>query len=463
MSTQVRKNRHYRPKCPTNDSNSELLGFGLPSSPIRRHPCSYQRPQRKRVLPKEISLIILLLAVRTASEISMRKHMLSLELIANSYNFPGHPSIDDAEESNVHFNSMPSGKYVSFTELYSDGILTSTMSRCSSSDVANDEDPDDQEEESEKSENILEAGEKLQDMVYAPTDNKLAAPGEQFASNEVVWENIFSYMTWQETFPMRGISRFHYVKTLPFVCLTRMPSSRLPAIFIPCREDLDADEAMVDHALRPRPEPWTCPRCGLFNSATGGWCGNDQCRATRPARGFRIFLGQLRRCGTVAMVRWLLRNVLNAPEGALRCVENHRNTTTGRGKGCAWPTLLDEPTALRLLHANHRMLFDAIGGVEGMWVASLGGESALKVECRGREEEPHRPKHLPRGTIVVELPAALAQSVDAASFPPPPTYDDSLKMHQPTLEQPLFDNKKGMLFIKPRVWRHDPYQCSILE
>ncbi|CCW66331.1 unnamed protein product [Phytomonas sp. Hart1] len=435
MATQIQQNRCPRFKYRTNGNDSEIRSVGLSLSPIPLQPCRLKANERKRVLPKEISLIMLLLAVKTASEISMGKHMLSLELIANSYGFASSSPINSQEQSNPYFNSIPSGKYTSFTELYSDGILTSTMSRCSSFDVVNNEDSDEHEEDSKARESILEDDDKLAETLCIHPPHKLTAKHRRFAYDDAIWEGVFSCLTWQETLRVREVSRFHYLQSLPFACLTRLPISRQPAVFIPCHEDLDNDEQRIEQALRPRP---------------------------RATRGCRIFLGQLRRAGTVAMVRWLLGRVLNAPSGTLVSVENHRNAITGQGKGCVWPTILDTPTALRLLRANHRMLFDSVGGVEGMWVMPVSEEKALKTEIQRRNRDEYRPKHLPRGTIVVELPVSLSQPVDTVIYEPPPSYDDFLKMPDSALGDP-FDNRRGVMFLRPGVWRHDPYQCSVLN
>lgn len=349
-------------------------------------------PQRssKRMLNQEISLLMLILAAQTITGmVNIQDSVLSTELVADSHNFRGRPSLkNESHFSSSYYSSASSDKHVPFMDM-SEGISSSTAG-------------------SHVSENFDDDGDEEEEVVYRFA-SQLTAPHRSkthFSHNEDVWENIFSFLPWEAAMQVRGVSRFHFLQSLPRVTVARMPQSKVPAIFIPCLEDLDRNEMEIEAELAPQHQtPWSCPDCSLFN-AHGAVCGNSHCQQPHPQSGQRLFLGQLRRTGTVPMVRWLVNNVFNASTGALVSVENRRNTHTQRGKGCAWPTINDQATVKRMLDTHHRLFFDSVNGVEGVWLVPEGHEKALQSEVSMRYNSGAHQKHMPRGTIVVETPSA---------------------------------------------------------
>ncbi|KAK7198745.1 hypothetical protein NESM_000839200 [Novymonas esmeraldas] len=349
-------------------------------------------PQRssKRMLNQEISLLMLILAAQTITGmVNIKDSVLSTELVADSQSFHGRPSLkNENHSSSSYYSSGSSDKHVPFMDL-SEGVSSSTAD----SDVSENFDDDHDEEE----------------VVAARLASQLTTPrraNTHFTHNEDVWENIFSFLPWEVAVQVRGVSRFHFRQSLPRATIARMPHSKAPAIFIPCLEDLDSNELEVEAELTQQSQTqWSCASCGLFN-AQRSVCGNNRCQQPRPHSGQRLFLGQLRRTGTVPMVRWLVNTVFNAPAGALVSVENRRNTHTQRGKGCAWPTINDEATVRRMLDAHHRLFFDCVNGVEGVWLVPESREGDLQAEVSMRYSGGAHQKHMPRGTIVVETPSA---------------------------------------------------------
>ncbi|CAG9574009.1 conserved hypothetical protein [Leishmania major strain Friedlin] len=360
-----------------------------------------QRPS-KRMLNQEISLLMLILAAQTITGmVNIQDSVLSTELVADSHSFRGRPSLkNESHSSSSYYSSASSDKHVPFMDM-SEGISSSTAG-------------------SHVSENFNDDGEEEEEVVAYRFASQLTAPlrtKTYFTHNEDVWENIFSFLPWQAAMQVRGVSRFHFRQSLPRVTVARMPQSKVPAIFLPCLEDLDSSEMEIEADLAPQHKtPWSCPHCCLFN-AHGAVCGNNRCQKPRPQSGQRLFLGQLRRTGTVPMVRWLVNNVFNASTGALVSVENRRNTHTQRGKGCAWPTINEEATVKRMLDAHHRLFFDSVNGVEGVWLVPEGREKALQSEVSMRYNGGAHQKHMPRGTIVVETPSAPFFAAGPAAAP----------------------------------------------
>lgn len=342
--------------------------------------------QVKRILNKEIGLVMLLLAAHTVSEMNGLEDALSTELVAEAYPFADRPSMNDTFSSRS--NSIPTtpaaGKCLQLLDL-SEGVSSSPSAESDSSDKYDEEAED--------------------EAVMEEVLSQLSTPSarHQFLQDTDAWEIILSYLPWEEVLNVRGVNKFLFRQSLSFVAVTRLPQTKTPAFFIACREDFDENEMEVEAALQLVQAPWSCPNCGLFNDKRPV-CSNIRCQAPRPVSGQRMFFGQLRRNGTVPMVRWLVNYVFNAPSGALLCVENHRNSHTHRGKGCAWPTIQHEETVQHLLQAHHRLFFDNFGGVEGVWVVPRGAETALATEVSKRYNGSHQ-KHMPRGTIVVELPS----------------------------------------------------------
>ncbi|KAG5505017.1 hypothetical protein JKF63_04464 [Porcisia hertigi] len=358
------------------------------------------QPQRssKRMLNQEISLVMLILAAQTVTGmVNIQDSVLSTELVADSQSFGGRPSLknENHSSSSSYYSSASSDKHVPFTDV-SQGISLSGRD----SDV--EEDFDDDEEE-------------VSVALFASQATTPLCTKTHFIQNEDVWENIFSFLSWRVAMQVRGVSRFHFRQSLPRVTVARMPQSKVPAIFIPCLDDLDNEDMGAEADLTPQHQnPWSCSHCGLFN-AKGSVCGNNRCQQPRPQSGQRLFLGQLRRNGTVPMVRWLVNTVFNAPTGALISVENRRNTHTQRGKGCAWATISDEASVKRMLDADHRLFFDSVNGVEGVWLVPKGRDKALQSEVSMRYGGSAHPKHMPRGPIVVETPSVPAYVAPSGS------------------------------------------------
>ncbi|KAG5479131.1 hypothetical protein LSCM1_02983 [Leishmania martiniquensis] len=353
------------------------------------HGCVPTQRSSKRMLNREIGLLMLILAAQTITGMgNIQDSVLSTELVADSQNFRGRPSVNNENpSSSSYYSSASSDKHVPFMDI-SEGISSSTAG----SDVSENLEDDSDEE----------------DVIAARFASQLTAPKRSsiyFTHNEDIWENIFSFLPWNAAIQVRGVSRFHFRQSLPRVTIARMPQSKLPAIFIPCLEDLDSNEMEIESELAPQQQTqWSCPHCCLYN-AQGSVCSNSRCQQPRPQNGQRLFLGQLRRTGTVPMVRWLVNNVFNASTGALVAVENRRNTHTQRGKGCSWPTINDEATVRRMLDAHHRLFFDSVNGVEGVWLVPAGREKELQSEVSMRYNGGAHQKHMPRGTIVVEIPS----------------------------------------------------------
>jgi hypothetical protein len=336
----------------------------------------------KLMLNKEISIIMLVMAAQTLSGVTkMQENVLSTELVAEWYNFHDRPWLHDKMFKSASFYSAASSMEQLPYVTVSDGISSSGGNSDSSESC-----DDDRDEE---------------DVAAAQLASRLTTPchaNRRFAHNEDVWEDIFSFLPWEAALEVRSVSRFHFSKSLARVTIARMPQSKTPAVFIPCLEDLDADEMAVEAELAP-----------LVAGSSGG--------ATGGSGGQRLFLGQLRRTGTVPMVRWLVNTVFNAPPGALVSVENRRNTHTQRGKGCAWATINDAATVERMLGAHHRLFFDTVDGVEGVWLVPEGHEGALQTEVSLRNEGSAHVKHMPRGTIVVEVPASTTVPSAPAALP----------------------------------------------
>ena len=197
--------------------------------------------------------------------------------------------------------------------------------------------------------------------------------------------------------------------------------------------------------------PWLCAACGHTNSPYRATCNNNSntnphhhhsatCNAVNPSHwnSQRLFMGQLRRSGTIPFVLWLLRDVMGVDIATnVMAVENHRDRNTGRGKGCAWVTVATHgnttAAAGALLSLHHRAFFDTIHGVEGIWLtapdtaAALDSESALRSQRQptsaatatgilpsadSQQQQQivalspavpaQHPRHMPRSSIVAE-------------------------------------------------------------
>ena len=322
----------------------------------------------RRMLSREIGVLMLILAAQTIMGVTNMDNALGKEVMAESESFHGRPSLNNKNYAYSSSYYSSAEKELPYMEV-SDG-----MSSSGTSPDASESCDDDRDEE---------------EVAAARLASRLTTPrrvNQRFAQDEDVWENIFSLLPWEAATQARALSKYHFGDALAHVTIARMPQSKVAAVFIPCLEDLDGDEMAVEAELAPQLASADAPLSG----------------------GQRLFLGQLRRTGTVPMVRWLVNKVFNAPPGALVSVENRRNTRTQRGKGCAWATINDAATVERMLGAHHRLFFDTVEGVEGVWLVPEGHEDALQTEVSLRNDGSAHAKHMPRGTIVVEIPESCA-------------------------------------------------------
>ena len=232
-------------------------------------------------------------------------------------------------------------------------------------------------------------------------------------------DTVVSFLPWRDAARARGVSRRwrDAIAANGVVTVSQLPRAPLvpgcpPAFFVPCRADLEGTEAAMEDRLTCRhADRWRCAHCGFVNGEHRILCGFRGCQQPAPSHEgtARLFLGQLRRSQTVPFVRWLVEDVLGADDGfrppaTLRSVENHRNETTGRGKGCAW-VYIDEPAAAPgLIRFHHRVFVDVAGPKheEGVWIVPRGAEALLTMHA---SHAGHRDAHLPRTSLVVEPPA----------------------------------------------------------
>lgn len=261
----------------------------------------------------------------------------------------------------------------------------------------------------------------------------MAAHRRALSTDSTIIKNILQHLSWRDNLSLRRVNRAWFEASLPQATVCRMPVTGCPAVFLPCRRDLDAleaaDEARYstmsapDMAINAIPAPWMCPACGWFNDRRP-LCGNRSCHALAPssqveggaehssltstttASSQRIFLGQLRREATVPLIRWMFEEVLLDPE-ALLLVENHRHKLTNRGKGCAWVYVRSQGSAVESLLSYHRRLFvDNVNGVEGAWIVHPSHTDSMQREVAQRGYAADRPRTMPRNALVTELPLA---------------------------------------------------------
>lgn len=246
-----------------------------------------------------------------------------------------------------------------------------------------------------------------------------------FAQEAAAIGLILAFLPWRTALKLRRVSRLWFEQSMNVVAICRMPKTGIPAVFIPCNKDLDAtadsDEQII--ANNGKSVEWVCDCCGYFNHERRILCGNRNCQNASPAHrsSTRVFLGQLRREGTVSMIRWLFNDVLGASD-ALSDIENHRHKVTNRGKGCAWVYVSDNNVADELLGLHRRSFFDTFEGVEGMWIVRPTHTEDLETEIKSRGFSMTHERHMPRSAFVAELPVVQPQ-VPSAAFRPPPSYD----------------------------------------
>ncbi|CAD2218464.1 hypothetical protein ADEAN_000595300 [Angomonas deanei] len=416
----------------------------------------------KKIIGHEISFIMLLLAAQTLSDLGLMNNFLSTELMSDAFRFTGRPSHDDDRFSSSYSSYYSDEKCYTYSSELSEGVSSSNSN---TEGTKSGEDEDEEEEETHRNAALH----------YVST--RSSATQRAFNRNDKVWYNIMGFLSFEENLNIRAVSKFHFRQSLNFAAVMRMPNTGAPAVFIPCRVDLEKNEQVVEDSLStPKPDSWTCLQCGLYNrDSTATTCAEMYCQAPRPASQCRLFLGQLRRDATVPMVKWLMEEVVQANPQDLIMVENHRNAHTRRGKGCAWPTVrTDTGSADRLLSLHHRLFFDALNGVEGVWWVPNNAESinALEKEANARAAGASHPKHMPRGTIVVELPAHYKHTREpSVSTPqaaqPPPYYPATAEYQAEAYDAypaayPYPCDDYAVVFEGPTMWRHNPYAAVML-
>ncbi len=259
-------------------------------------------------------------------------------------------------------------------------------------------------------------------------------------ANAAIVGIVMSFLPWRRVLQMRGVNRLWFQQSLACAALLRMPSTGLPAVFVPCDRHLNAMEGELEQALAPD--------------------------AKQPAPGqARLFLGQLRRDATVPMVQWMMDEVFCCPAGSLVAVENHRNRMTMRGKGCAW-AYVAETAAQLILSFHRRVFFDMVGGVEGCWVVPPSQTEYLASEISVTGFLAQRPRHLPRSGLVCEVPAGsipvaeLTQAVCTPAYYPNRDYNAATPASSAllrTLPPPPSYNDTVSALSAPRVFCHNPY------
>jgi len=257
-----------------------------------------------------------------------------------------------------------------------------------------------------------------------------AMPGSLDALDDALRSEVCSYLNWKECLKVKGLSKAWNAATQEVVRMETLPDAATPtpALFLTCPKGL-AEDAAVEAQLRcQHPAKWRCLMCGFCNSETRILCGNRACQIPCPTHRdcARLFLGQLRREGTVGTVKWLVEGVFGSGEAPVTIVniENHRQLTTSRGKGCAWVYLQHRSMADAVLMHNHRVFFDVHPetGREGVWIVGAGSEAALQECVKVRGYIRGRDLLLPRNALVVEFPSRQPNQA-WGSTSTPPTYN----------------------------------------
>lgn len=285
----------------------------------------------------------------------------------------------------------------------------------------------------------------------------------------VIIDNVLSFLSWKEALSVRQLNRLWFEQSLPFSIVCRMPMTGCPAVFVPCRRDLDAfehhDEAKYSQCSEIAACRWTCEVCGWTNERRA-LCGNRLCQSMSPitttSAVHRIFLGQLRREATVPFLKWIFEEILEEPS-ALMMVENHRHKMTGRGKGCSWVYLRTESACHKLLTYHRRIFYDTFGGIEGAWIVHPSQVESLAVETAYRGYSLNRPRHLPRNAIVTELPAATMPMILSYPSPQvhsqlPPSVVHAAPWHP--LKKTIDVAPPAYGSSGPAIRRHNPYASS---
>ncbi|RNF00286.1 hypothetical protein TraAM80_07686 [Trypanosoma rangeli] len=278
-----------------------------------------------------------------------------------------------------------------------------------------------------------------------------------FLQNDIL-HLVLSFLPWRCVLQVRGVNKKSLLLSLSFVTVCRLPHSDVPALFIPCHEDLMANEGRLEAELSPTRGLCDALRCGPLSVSPSA---DVRARESPSCNHQRMFVGQLRRDGTVPMIKWFLLTILQMPPESLVAVENHRNRASKRGKGCVWLTLRDR-AASDVLSYHHRVFFDSVWNVEGVWLVPPSYEEQLFALASVRGNQAGRSKHLPRGTLVVEMPTSavspattpvLLSPVSTAQTPVAPSPTSSL------FPQRAFPSSKNRLKLRGS-WRYNPYSFT---
>jgi hypothetical protein len=228
---------------------------------------------------------------------------------------------------------------------------------------------------------------------------------------EEIRRKVCSYLSWRECVKLKALNNAWRVATEEVVVQEMLPETDTPAFFIHCPQGL-LDDNTVEAKLRcQHPTKWRCSTCGFCNSETRILCGNRSCQIPCATHRdcARLFLGQLRREGTVPFLKWLVEGVFGSPQHPVTIdnVENHRQLMTSRGKGCAWVYLTNRAMADTVMQYDHRIFLDvhAWTGREGVWLVEKEAQGALQEAAKIRGYVRGRDLVLPRNTLVVEYPA----------------------------------------------------------
>jgi hypothetical protein len=249
-----------------------------------------------------------------------------------------------------------------------------------------------------------------------------ASAAKNLFANEVLLSGILSYVPWQQAMKLRSVSRLTNTIISRTTMVRQLPGTSVPAIWMPVPTNLEETSQACEAALQfLHPSIWRCVKCGYWNGETRVLCGNRGCQfpSLTHANCSRIFIGQLRRDDTVPLLKWMVDFLLEEP-ASLRNVENHRNTATNRGKGCAWAYFDNEDMAQKFLTYHRRLFLDSVDGVEGFWLVSPRYVEELQAVANERGYAPNRAKALPRNALVVEIPATgsamLGRELLAANY-----------------------------------------------
>jgi len=160
---------------------------------------------------------------------------------------------------------------------------------------------------------------------------------------------------------------------------------------------------------------WQCPSCATWSACIKNKCVNPVCRQPQPKR---LFVGQLRKEGTAALLRWITAMLL--PSLHVTHIESHTNAKERhRGRGCAWLDVATEADRNSVLSLHGRVFVDAEMGKDGVWVGGTSQEARmfLRSFATSRLGDRNRGSHLPRTALVVEVPDSTPVKQSHAKVP----------------------------------------------